>query len=278
MFNFIKMDIRRLFRSLSFYIVIGIFMFITCMNVYSNYNTLKNRDENEINQAAEEDTDDDSINGGLYVTDSLSQAKEVTFATILEDLYSGNNLIFFVALIMTIFICTEYQSGYIKNISTIARYRWYNIISKTAIGVVVLLCFNLLGAGTYFIATKFIFEHTVVGSMATAMKIIGVQFLLELAITAIYIFVCTLGRSKALCITVGILISTQMIAFPAVMLASKLLDIKGMSIAKYLLTFQTGYVNSSAAASVFERATVLSLIWIVVLTIGSCYIFKKRDI
>src|SRR5574344_1036966 len=105
MFNFIKMDIRRLFRSLSFYIVIGIFMFITCMNVYSNYNTLKNRDENEINQAAEEDTDDDSINGGLYVTDSLSQAKEVTFATILEDLYSGNNLIFFVALIMTIFIC-----------------------------------------------------------------------------------------------------------------------------------------------------------------------------
>lgn len=284
MFNFIKMDVRRLFRSLSFYIIIGIFMFITCMNIYDDYNTLKNRNENEVNQSQEvtdgdEDSDDgDGVNAGLYVGNDISRLKQVSFARLLRGLYGGNSLIFFVALVMTIFICTEYQSGYIKNISTISKYRWYNIISKMVTGMVVLLSFNLLGAGAYFVAAKCILDHAVVGSMASAMKVIGIQLLIQLAIVALYIFVCTLGRSKALCITVGILLSTQMLALPGILLSSKLLDVEPSKIAKYLLTFQTALCTNTAAASVFERATILSLVWIVVLTVASCYIFKKRDI
>lgn len=229
MINFIKMDVRRLFRSMNFYVILAIFMFITSINIYSTSINLKNRNENTVSMDSADEQDMSEENIDILII----QKKQITFADTLRDLYDGRNneILFFVALIMTIFICTEYQSGYIKNICSIANYRWYNIISKTVTGIVVLLCVNLLGAGAYFFATKNLFQHVVVGSAITAFKTIGIQFLIQLAVVSLIIILCTLGRSKALCITMGILISTQLLPIPLVILASKILGIKGDTIA-----------------------------------------------
>lgn len=272
MFNFIKMDIRRLFRSKSLYVILAIFMFITSVNIYSAYRALRDRDQNADNQYVEENGDD------LYSV--IARQDNVTYENTLRDLYDGHNnsILLFIALIMTIFICTEYQTGYIKNISTITNYRWYNIISKMVVGIVVLLCFNLLGAGSYFIANRMIFDHAIIGNLTEAFKIIGIQFLIEMAIVAMYIFICTVGRSKAFCITVGILISGRILSLPMILLASKISGISGDKISSYLLTYLTELCNGSAPSGVLEKAIVLSVAWFIVFMVSSCIIFKRRDI
>src|SRR5574344_393516 len=276
MVNFIKMDIRRLFRSKSFYVILAIFMFITSVNIYSAYRALRDRDQNADNQYVDENGNENGDD--LYSV--IDRQDNVTYENTLRDLYDGHNnsISLLIALIMTIFICTEYQTGYIKNISTITSFRWYNIISKMAVGIMVLLCFNLLGAGSYFIANRTILDHAIVGNLTEAFKIIGIQFLIQMAIVAMYIFICTVGRSKAFCITVGILISGRILSLPMILLASKISGISGDKISSFLLTYLTELCNGSASSGVLEKAIVLSVAWFIVFMVSSCIIFKRRDI
>lgn len=279
MLNLLKMDLYRLFRSSTTWIMllvtVGMAVFGVSMTKYDASNMEQGADSMATEIGADVSDDGVNLNFGISATTLPEWATgDVDFADLVNTQVGSGLFLIVVSIFVTLFVCAEHKNGYIKNIAGQFPNRGVLIVSKAvAIGAQVLAMFLVLFV-TMFVTGKICFgDKLVLNSVGKLFTVLGGQFVLHYAFAGVILCLGVLFRSSALSMTIGILISCKLTSL-LYMLGNKF----SLDLTRYAL--ETNVTRFSVITDKKEiLVMMLSAAVIFAVTIGtSIIVMQKRDV
>lgn len=201
MIRYLSMDIRRLFRTRSFYtsmIVSVIFLSIFALAAYF------------VTGIAE-----DMLPGSerLINEQMMSQARaRMTFNFFFSFFFSlpGMRMLhMLLALFAAGFLSREHQSGYIKNLMSLPRMRSKWMLSKTLTMLLATLVFYAVFA-LFCVLVLVFYKNPIVINLSEVGPFIAGQMLVDMALFAVIMLGVTVFQSKAATVVIALLLSLNM--------------------------------------------------------------------
>ncbi len=298
MLNIIKMELLRMLKSKSLYVVWGIMIcFIiltTYMTKWDNDLVLEEITEDEVQT---EEYDEDSGDFALLMPgeDTLSEQNVnlgITFMLpnepgediTLFDMMFGNIQSKFMALFIVIFAViystADISSGYIKNFGGQITRRSSLIIAKA----VALFVYTAITMGIFalvqFVSNGIFLGYMKLGNPAEFGCYMAIQLLLHFAFAMICMMIAVLTRSNLISIIVSICLcmNVMTLLYNAVNRLLEKLHVKEFQMLEYTVTGQISLLPMQAGENEAARAMLVSVFFIAVSAALGCIIFKKRDI
>lgn len=279
MFNHLRMDLRRLTRTKSFYFsmlaIVVVLGFLTGTMLF----VLNHSPENFLQMIRSGNPESVQFNPSMFPSGMLKSAaasmrslvNTEVFLTILSE--GGFIRILFVIVYVT-FIGRDYQTGYLKNLLSLKRVRANWILSRVIIALVISIALNVVltllsMAATAFVNGKFAFNA------ANALPFLGVQTSGHLALAGIALVMTTLSQSRTAALLVTLLLSFNIQS--AVYMLIDLWGILPFKIAEYGIINRIGRYKMAQPLSQAWDASYVALIAFLVFIFLSWLITKKRD-
>jgi ABC-type transport system involved in multi-copper enzyme maturation permease subunit len=230
---------------------------------------------------SEQDYEDDTINIGIstgVIESTIENENDFTLVDCVSTNYTGSVMTFIVLLIMSIFVCNEYSSGYIKNTIMIPKHRWYANISKLVTAFIVIVIENIVAIILFVFSLLVIFKNGSIGNIVVLCKYLSLQILLNLGLCAFIIMVCNLFRSKSVSIVIAISVAIQLITLPVLGIFCDLMGVKYSIVSKFLMSIKSRVLPIDITGRVAIETLILGIGGIAVYTVLSNIIIKMKDI
>ena len=266
MFNLLRMDLYRLKRSRSVYICFAILLVISIICFWFVWMATT---PGGLTFAAKigiaETRRDDSFSAGDY--DSLLMFREIAM--------DGGGYSVILGILVALFVCLDFQSGFLKNIMSLHRYRWKYVISKViTAGILSFLYLTLQYA--FCILLNLLFGH-----LAPFTGFRDILFYLTnawintTAFSALIIMVCFFTRS----ITAGVL-TTFLLASGIVQAViysfTGLFHLEGWQ--NYTLYYNLAFAPSSYAKMEDLRGIFVGLVFLILYSVIAAVSLSRQDI
>lgn len=273
MFNLIKMDIYRLTRTKSFktgliFAVIIPFVAMACLSgLLSIFSEMMKDPENVAALSA------------FPIVSWLSNG-----VTISEIILTGFGVLsLLISTVLTaIFVNSEQESGYIKNIAGQLPDRGIMIVSKIyAIAVINLVIFVLYTAVSSLSGLLFFQSVLKSGSITPLLITLATKFLLYMAIDTVILFICTLTKSKALSVAIGVIFGIGISGFAFSIINSVLnlvFKTSDINLAIFTPDGMNSLLNINSELDIIVKAIIVAVIYIAGFMLVSSFVMKKRDI
>lgn len=290
MFNLIKMDLYRMFRSVSTWVILlfaaGAALFcvaMTNMDIEAMAEDPQYAEEMLDEVSGQETPSDHEIQMGLY---SESDPRWVNGDIDAGDLISieikSGILTLLCVIFAAIFANAGQKNGYIKNIAGQLADRGILALSQLAAMAVQILLMILLFALT-IVASGIIFwgDRVSFGAVQDIMRLLGIQYLLNMGFAALILFLTTLTKSSAFSMTAGIFMVLGVLT-PVYSIINKAVEQIRSSwkfdISRYVLEGNINMAGIDASSEVLIRAVVVGAVFLVLSTAFAMIILKKRDV
>lgn len=258
--NIIKADITRLLKSKGFWVTLTCFALLFTAIIY-----IQGQANSEFLHTA------DSVKeSGFYI----SIDKVVASLTSFVSLFGCPFGILFLGIYLSSFICSEYSSGYIKNIAPLSHGRTGVLLAKIAVSAL-LTCMML--ATCYilsFLAGSILIEGFKIEPFDEILRSFLVMFLLSMASFSMLTFISTACRSKTAGIVLIFLVASGMLS----PLLNSLFDLLHLS---FLSTYSLSYffmTFDSAYGDALMKLSAMCIFYILMYNILSMLILRKRDL
>lgn len=261
MFNIIKSEIKRLFKSKGFWFSLIIFILIYTICIFMQVSAQESGAFSSTNSAPEP---------GFYISIDIVVKSLNSYATMFGHSFGALIL----GIYLAIFVCNEYSSGYIKNIATLSNGRLAVIISKIVVAAFIDLIIILLCYGIGFILGNLLIDGFVIESIGIILKSSAVMFVMSLALFSLVIAITTVFRNRVAGIILVLLISSGMLQ----PFFTSLFDLVNLSfLSEY--TLSSLFLNSALVKeNEFVKVILTSFLYIVIYNGISIGITQKRDI
>lgn len=268
MLNLLRMDLRHLYRSKSIYICFGILAF-TSVLTFGIFYILSNPEIQEF-----------LLQHGATITATSGEVKEVLGTTSLLSLYHQTNISggFFpvvISILMSLFICTDFDSGFIKNIMAVHENKWEYILSKLA-SISVINLMSLAGTYAITLVLNLIFGNLFhYASAADTLFYLFSVWMVTNGFCALTLLICMITRSKAAGAASAFVLCSGLI----VVILQSLLGLFGAGeIMNYSL-----YMNLATCPLKYQgpeslRPIIVSVVFFIIYTVISKLILAKKDI
>ena len=268
MFNMLCMDLRRLFKTRSFYVILGVtaallLAVILLAAVMSDPNTLDAMQS----QGAEIDETDRQMS---------EEIRNMTQLEFMDECLGSGFLLVMVGLGMTLFVHGDFSSGYIKNICFARPRRWAYILSKILLAGVYSGVLTILGVLVLLVCPLFFGLHPSASPIARILEYVFWNWLPYWAFGLMGLALVTLTRNSVLGLVLAVLTGSGM---TAQLLALVCHALRWPDLWQYLLS---SVVMSQCvpAPDAHQIAMILgcSAGWAAVYALGSLLSMEKRDI
>lgn len=290
MLNLIKMDLYRLVRTLSFLVMIAVTVMISIVTVsLTNMDIEMIREENEKapqteqTAQAEADGEEEEMNIGITVQTEESWLEgDIELVDLVCAIMSGGVLMVLCAIFVSLFVNAEQRTGYIKNIAGQLPCRGLLSVSKLlGIAVLLLAMFAAFVGGTFVTAEICLGDTFKLGDVSELVKVLAVQYALHFAFSAFVAMLCTVSRSTALGMVIGIILCSGLMTmvYQALnKLIQKADSLADFDLTKYPIETKVIEVTASAGSDVYIGALITGAIYLVFSIIISMTVTQKRDI
>lgn len=284
MFNCIKMDLYRMFRMKSFY-VIGIILaaatfFTTSMSVL-DYNMMK-EEAGQNSQVYEQETssDEEPVNLGMDVTIPTRPGEMVT---VYDQVYAnlhGKFSALFMVIFAVLFSASDLSSGYIKNIGGQMKNRGNLILSKA----VALFIYTVLTMLFYLciqtVAQAVCFHELQLGSLRDLAVYSAIQILLHYVLLLICMAITIITRSKVFSMAFAVLfcMNVMVILYSTVDKILARFGIEDFNMLQYTVTGRMALLEMAPSAGGCVKALTVAVVFGLAVLALSSQIFRKRDI
>ena len=278
MFNLIKMDLYRLLRSTSTYVMVILAASIAAFTIYMTYL--------EINMAKEElppfvesvDTESDNITFGIIVdTDPQWADGDIDYSEMLGAQLQSGLLLILVSVFATLFIAAERRNGFVKNIAGQFRNRGIMVAAKLVVlAVQMLILFSTFALFVLFSSLVFWGDQIVLTSVPKLLQLAGLQYLLHFAFACLIAFLCLLTNSSALSMTFGILLCSGIGELFCGLIDRMAGD--SFYIEEYMLATNISSVGAGVSSDAAVHAMFIGIGYILVTMLLSMLTVQKRDI
>lgn len=314
MLNMIKMDVYRMFRTKSMYVIWIILLasaLLTSFLSKIDYDAANKEWEKQqaVESQADTDTDmqaadvvnaqdieqqqaadsnkeqlsqqnTDNVNIGMSVELPTEPGKKVTVMDVFFSNAQGKFYALFLVIFAVMFATADIKSGYIKNIGGQVSQRGMLIVSR-AVALALFTAITFAGIFVFQAAANMLaFKCVVWGNW----KEIIPYFLTELTLHYAFVLICmaiaviiknnVISMTLSVCLTMNIM--SIMYAFIDYVVNRK--GLHNFSIYKYTVTGRMAMLPMNAGRDDVVSSMCVAVIFIIIMLSLSSYIFQKRDI
>ena len=281
MLKIIKMDLYKMFKSKSFYILNLVLILLTlffasimAITLNREYEAAQESTITMTRDAKTLDGKDPTLTEEEYYALQEEFKEGMNVDEFITMIYSQQFLLVLLAIFIGLFICSEWDTGFIKNIIPIRNSRYSLIISK----IIIVLLFILTQA-VFAIIGSFIANYVISGDIKilnsnVLIKYIGVQTLLNMAFASLLVFISYLFRNKALSMSIGIMLAVNIHGI-FLNLIDKVIDSASFSLSDYTII---GNILTTYDSSDYKRAVIVSIIYFLIYNILSIIRTKSVEV
>ena len=269
MLNIIKMDLYRMLKTKSMYviwIVLAAILLITTSLCKTDYELLTEKDAMKQEQVTEPTVD--NINVGMMVTLPTEPGEKVTVYDIFFANSQGKLYALLLVIFTVLFSTADISSGYIKNIGGQVRNRGTLIFSR-AIALAVFTAAN----GIFFGELEWGNTKAILSYFVTELALHYALVLICMAI-AIILKNNVISMVIAVCLTMNVMT----IVYGVVNSAIQKIGIQNFQIYKYTITGKLSLLPMNPSGNECLAAFGVAIVFIVMMISVSSVVFQKRDI
>lgn len=271
MLNLVRMDFYRLIRSKSFYICLA-FLLVT---IYLCYGIIYLVDTPEGQQLAPkigmsalvETTDGEEAGSVLEGVDFITMLR--------QSCMDGGAYHLTFGIMVAIFICIDFQSGFIKNIMSMHRKRWKYVISKLL--VIGIADFSyLIICCTFAVMMNLMFHNLVpFGRGQDVLFYLSWVWLITMAFAALIIMLCVITKNMAMGVTMAVLLGSGLILLPIAGITSWF-HADGWF--DYTIYYNISYGPSSYSVPADLKVFAIGAVSLAIYSITAVIVSAKRDV
>lgn len=211
MFSLLRMDLYRMRRGKSVYLCLGILLIMTAFTMCMLW---------LVGTAQGQEA---AVRIGMFTEEDLAQlqSEEGDVLAGVDTLVmlrgtgmdgGGYNLVF--GIWVMLFVCMDYQSGFIKNVMTVHQNRWNYVASKVATAGIVSFCYLAALYAVVLLMNKILGDMVPCAALGDVLFYLTWAWLLTVAFAALTILVCVWTRSVAAGALTAVLLGTGMVQGP----------------------------------------------------------------
>lgn len=296
MFNAIRMDVYRLFKTKSTYIILvimialsvmgtGLMSVMTEMTGAESQQVQTEQMSDNADYAGEDDQFNEDTEGAqsqLSVSVSESDPDEndnsvLSFA--MSDI-AGLQAGLFIIIFTVLFSMADINSGFIKSIGGQVKGRGVLIVSKMAAIAIFTAIVIIADFLTELIAVNIFFDDAVVGSASEIVRLLSSQFVLNFALAILMMAIAIIIKNNVVSMIIGVCMCTGIfeLIFMGINYLMDKIGFDDFDINNILITGKIQNVTIGADAADIGYALLIAAIYIAVSVLAVYNVFKHRDI
>ena len=283
MLNMIRMELYRMFKTKSLYVIwlvlaAGI-LFTTGLSA-DEMKTYTMEEKQEMYEYATGQQKSDTVNLGMDVTVPTKPGDTVS----VFDLFYGNIKGKFLALFMVIFAVlystADMTSGFIKNIAGQVRDRRGLVFAKGVSLFVYTVLTMLIFTGIQTISNALFFDEFVFGPVKEFLQYAGIQTLLHFAFLMIVMCIAIVLRNNVISMMLSVCLCMNVLVIFYSFLDNLIAKahIKNFHVLEYTVTGNISFLETNVTAKMAVTALAVSIAFVIVMIEVCSTVFKKRDI
>lgn len=296
MFNAIRMDVYRLFKTKSTYIILVIMLALSVMgtglmSVMTEMTGAKRQQvqTEQMSDNADYAVEDDQFNED---TEGAQSQLSVSVSEIDPDENDNSVLSFamsdisglqaglFIIIFTVLFSMADINSEFIKSIGGQVKSRGVLIVSKMvaiAIFTAIVIIADFL---TELIAVNIFFDDAAVGSASEIVRLLSSQFVLNFALAVLMMAIAIIIKNNVVSMIIGVCMCTGIfeLIFMGINYLMDKIGFNDFDINNILITGKIQNVTIGADASDIGYALLAAAIYIAVSVLAVYNVFKHRDI
>ena len=283
MLNMIRMELYRMFKTKSLYVIwlvlaAGI-LFTTGLSA-DEMKTYTMEEKQEMYEYATGQQKSDTVNLGMDVTVPTKPGDTVS----VFDLFYGNIKGKFLALFMVIFAVlystADMTSGFIKNIAGRVRDRRGLVFAKGVSLFVYTVLTMLIFTGIQTISNALFFDELVFGPVKEFLQYAGIQTLLHFALLIIVMCIAIVLRNNVISMMLSVCLCMNVLVIFYSFLDNLIAKahIKNFHVLEYTVTGNISFLETNVTAKMAVTALAVSIAFVIVMIEVCSTVFKKRDI
>lgn len=296
MFNAIRMDVYRLFKTKSTYIILVIMIALSVMGT-GLMSVMTEMTEAEGQQVQTEQMSDNADYAGdddqLYEDTEGAQSQVSVGVSEIDPDENDNSVLsfamsdisglqagLFIIIFTVLFSMADINSGFIKSIGGQVKGRGVLIVSKMvaiAIFTAIVIIADFL---TQLIAVNIFFDDAVVGSASEIVRLLSSQFVLNFALAVLMMAIAMIIKNNVVSMIIGVCMCTGIfeLIFMGINYLMDKIGFNDFDINNILITGKIQNVTIGADASDIGYALLTAAIYIAVSVFAVYNVFKHRDI
>lgn len=296
MFNAIRMDVYRLFKTKSTYIILVIMLAMSVMGtgLMSVMTEMTGAERQQVqteqmsdnaDYAGEDDQFNEDTEGAqsqLSVSVSEIDPDEndnsvLSFA--MSDI-SGLQAGLFIIIFTVLFSMADINSGFIKSIGGQVKGRGVLIVSKMAAIAIFTAIVIIADFLTELIAVNIFFDDAVVGSASEIVRLLSSQFVLNFALAILMMAIAIIIKNNVVSMIIGVCMCSGIfeLIFMGINYLMDKIGFSDFDINNILITGKIQNVTIGADAADIGYALLTAAIYIAVSVLAVYSVFKHRDI
>ena len=267
MIRALKMDLYRMVRTKSTYILLASMIASCAMMIWSFYVTSTAFSSGVMADAGT----------GLDIASLMPQTIDGYF----DSFFQGNFLVLFTVIFTVLFCGAEYKHGYIKNVASVISNRTGLIISKLICVLIEIIILHALTALCIIIGCRGFLDITEINNVSGVVLEVIWGVMMNFSLASVVILLFTVARKTTLPMVLGIIyvLMGSTVYSLADLVVEKLFKITDFSVAEYTnMGNMLSYVNSTASQSTLVRSAIVAAVYLVASTVVSCILMNKKDV
>lgn len=296
MFNAIRMDVYRLFKTKSTYIILVIMLALSVMGtgLMSVMTEMTGAERQQVQTEQMSDNadyagEDDQFNKD---TEGAQSQLSVSVSEIDPDENDNSVLSFamsdisglqaglFIIIFTVLFSMADINSGFIKSIGGQVKGRGVLIVSKMAAIAIFTAIVIIADFLTELIAVNIFFDDAVVGSASEIVRLLSSQFVLNFALAVLMMAIAIIIKNNVVSMIIGVCMCTGIfeLIFMGINYLMDKIGFSDFDINNILITGKIQNVTIGADAADIGYALLTAAIYIAVSVLAVYNVFKHRDI
>ena len=281
MLNIIKMDLYRMFKTKSMYviwIVLAAILLITTSLCKTDYELLTEKDAMKQEQVTEPTVD--NINVGMMVALPTEPGEKVTVYDIFFANSQGKLYALLLVIFTVLFSTADISSGYIKNIGGQVGNRGSLIFSRS-IALSVFSVLTMTGAFLFQAAANcIVFGELEWGNTKAILSYFVAELALHYALVLICMAIAIILKNNVISMVIAVCLTMNVmtIVYGVVNSVIQKIGIQNFQIYKYTITGKLSLLPMNPSGNECLAAFGVAIVFIVMMISVSSVVFQKRDI
>lgn len=282
MLNILKMDLYKMFKSKNFYIV-NVILILVVISLGLLLNFVSNMDYEDAQKGSinlsvnnnEIDADNTSLKEKDYYTMQEELKENMDVKEFLSMQYSSGLASILIVIFIALFVCSEWDSGFIKNIIPLKNSRTSLLLSKNVIIAMFIIIQAIIALISAMISSFIITGKFNNFDFKELMIYMGIQIIIRIAFSSLLILISYMFKSKSTSMSIGILFALNIHGL-FLTLVNKVVSIGKLDISKLSLIGNTSIMEF--AIGDYKRIIIISIVYFLLYNIVSTVRIKKMEI
>lgn len=296
MFNAIRMDVYRLFKTKSTYIILVIMLALSVMGtgLMSGMTEMTGAKRQQVQTEQMSDKADYAVEDDQFNEDTEGAQSQLSVSVSEIDPDENDNSVLsfamsdisglqaglFIIIFTVLFSMADINSEFIKSIGGQVKSRGVLIVSKMAAIAIFTAIVIIADFLTELIAVNIFFDDAVVGSASEIVRLLSSQFVLNFALAVLMMAIAIIIKNNVVSMIIGVCMCTGIfeLIFMGINYLMDKIGFSDFDINNILITGKIQNVTIGADAADIGYALLTAAIYIAVSVLAVYNVFKHRDI